>query len=192
MDPRTKERIDQLIKQKYELRFPGGKSRDGSFACFGAVIQGRFHKGKIRYEVLVIPYKVMAKITDDEEKEKIFVEEPEQTLEREIQEETGIMINKGEYFRMNSLAVKDNRIGRENEIHTKHAYFIYRYDSSNFRTRISPYQKNIGTPFWIPIDHALEHYIAPSHLWIVKEIRRFLLITPVLKAYPSKRPQKKK
>lgn len=192
MDPRIKERITRLKQHGYEIRLPGGKSRDGSFACFGAIVRASLHKGKIRHEVLVIPYRTVSKTVNNDTKEKMFTEEPEQTLEREIQEETGILINKGEYFLMNALVVKDNRIGRENEIHTKYGYFIYQYDASNFRTRNSPYQRNIGAPFWTALNHSLEFNIAVVHLWIIKDALRFAHSTPVLKASRYKTPQKKK
>jgi ADP-ribose pyrophosphatase YjhB (NUDIX family) len=179
--------IIKLKKRGYEIRLPGGKSRDGSLAAFGAIVRGRIENGRLIHEVLVIPYRLLQKGEKDAfPDEKEFFEEPEQTLEREIPEETGILIHKGQYYLLGSMDVDDYRTTVIGVKHWKHAYVIYKYDASNIRRKPSPYQKTILPPFWLPIDSYLEQQISVHHYWIIALLKKDLPHLPVQKFEVSK------
>lgn len=176
-----------LKKQGYdEIRFPGGKSRDGSIAAFGAIVRASIIDSKIIHEVLVVPYRLMKEgdlEKDNLPDEPVFSETATQTLEREINEETGVLINKGQYYEMGVYKVDDRRDNRVGEKHPKHAYVIYDYDLSNIRRTPSPFQRNTGFPFWIRVND-LELVISVHHRWILTLLKSNLPHLPVKKFQP--------
>lgn len=157
-----------LQQSQYEIRFPGGKgySNRSSHASFGAIVRENDDR---TIEVLVVPYLKTFTGDVDDDNEKVFPEDPEQTLAREIQEETGILINRGAYFFMSEKMAGE---------HKKIAYLVYEFDDSNLRTKTSPYQQNIGTPFWCPL-HLLQKYVSIKHKWIMENVVVYARMTPL-------------
>lgn len=185
-----RKRIQKLQKLGFAIRLPGGKSRDGSSASFGGILKYQQINKKYEIGILVIPYNPhVVKRGGDEE--RVFPETSEQTLEREIQEETGILINKANYFLTDTFRVPDNRTGYEHDVHTKSCFAIYSgYDVSNIRTRPSLQQPSLGTPLWVPFKQ-VDRYIDPRHLWMIASIKQRLPyiekeITHVPTAHPER------
>lgn len=176
------QRIESLKREGYELRVPGGKNRaspdDRSYACFGVIPRKRIHKeyGKkdvIWYEVLLIPYNNKLGNSQDEEgdfEEKSFAETPDGTLEREIGEETGVLLKK--YELLKSKSILDNR-SEDNLTHDKYAYISTIYDASNIRRTLSLFQPKLGLPISVPLDLAIQE-IFPHHRWILEETKVYL------------------
>jgi len=179
MEKRTENHIAWLKEQGYEIRFPGGTSRDGEHACFGVFVRASLVSGRKLYETMVIPYLPSMRTTDDGASEKEFTEESHQTLEREISEETGVLINKGTYELLGTRLVDNYREDKKGEKHTKYAYIIFDYDASNIRTKPSPYQQMIGVPFWVPLNMSLSKIIAPTHQWIISKSLRAMHNAPL-------------
>lgn len=166
----VEKKILSLIKDKYEIRFPGGKGfcNGSSHASFGVIAKKNFFN---QIEVLVLPYKnKISENTLDLRRKDIFNEVPEQTLVRKIQEETGVLISKGEYQFIKSQNFRDSNSKNKNKFHIKNLFFITKFDDSNLRKVKSHYHPNIDIPFWVPID-ILGKYISRKHLWMFNEIK---------------------
>lgn len=150
-------RLWQHKQRGREIRIPGGKSMYGDHASFGLI----YREGVHGVEILVIPYdpKQQKLIIKEDE----YPEDPRGTLVRELLEETGVKAN--QFSLLGTFPVPDNREGREDQNHVRHAYVVTDYDASNIRTQSPPSQR-IFVPLWVPID-LLKQEIWDHHRWIL-------------------------
>lgn len=147
-----------------EIRFPGGKSKDGNHACFGVIARNGIH-GK---EILVVPYdpQIDKYILDDEE----YPEDKRGTLTRELLEETGIQPFQYELLAENP--VRDTREGKtEYDKHIKYAWVITDYDASNIRTQPAR-SRRIYPPIWVPLT-VLYEFLWDHHRWMLESFEEY-------------------
>lgn len=72
-------------------------------------------------------------------------------------------------------------------MHKKFCYLVVEFDDSNLRTKSSPLQPEIGTPFWCPIEIVNIH-ISNKHRWIMEEVKYFARLSEsVLKRVEGKK-----
>lgn len=170
---KTYSKIEELILQGYEFRIPGGKSRsdiyEETYASFGVIPRSYISEGKEVIEILIVPYLKKEFQLPRISFEKKFKEDPEGTLEREVAEETGVLLQ--EYDLLREIPVADS--GKIHDRHTKYAYIASKYDVSNIRKNFSPSQPNLGIPLWISLE-LLDTLIFPKHKWILKEVKKYL------------------
>lgn len=170
------EKISSLVEQGYELRFPGGKNRrelwQESYASFGVIPQKKVSGKDSQIEILFVPYKKKAFQVKHNFSEKVFIETPPMTLEREVLEETNVRLL--EYCFLTSFSVDDNE--EQGEVHTKYAYITNQYDAANVRRGLSPSQPNLGVPLWVPLMLIKKYpiFLFSGHQWILKEAEQYL------------------
>lgn len=179
MNSSTRSYIRELRAKGYEIKLPGGTSRDGKHASFASMIKKRYRNGAYTYTIIVIPYiPLMKGVKRKESKERVFPETPEQTLEREVLEETGNSLAKGVYKEIGRIEFDDDREGHEGEKHQQINFLCAYFDDSNMRTTFSVNEKNIGIPFVVELDDELERYIASSHKWMIRDVRDYISVQP--------------
>ena len=180
MDTYTKKRIQKLIAKGYLIKLPGGTSRDGNHSSFASLLRKEYvDGGSYRYFITVIPYIPLAKgQVRPESKEKVFPEIPEQTLEREILEETGISLAKAIYTLIGTHSFDDDRPTHQGKKHTQNHFLCTYFDASNIRITFSETEKTIGIPFEVELDDELEAYIASSHKWMIRDVRDYINCQP--------------
>ncbi len=180
MDTYTKKRILKLIAKGYLIKLPGGTSRDGNHSSFASLLRKEYvDGGNYKYFITVIPYIPLNKgQSRPQSKEKVFSEIPEQTLEREILEETGISLAKAIYAQIGVHSFDDDRSTHKGQKHTQHHFLATYFDASNMRTTFSLTEKTIGIPFEVELDGELEAFIAPSHKWMIRDVRTYINYQP--------------
>lgn len=174
-------RIRQLYRKGYVIKLPGGTDRfEGGHACFASIIKKKYVKGGYKYQIVVIPYYPLKKgeKRKEDKKEKKFPETIDQTVEREVLEETGISLAKGLYAPITEQEIPDNREGYKGEKHKQVNFLVTQYDDSNMRVTISPKETRIGIPFWVDLDDDLEKYIDSAHRWMIKDVRNYISHQP--------------
>lgn len=176
MDTRTIKRIQRLIEKGYQIKLPGGTSRDGNHSSFASLLKKKRYnaiEGVYEYSIVVIPYIPLPKGEKRkvDPRERVYAETPEQTLEREILEETGISLAKAIYTEAGINEFDDNREGHEGQKHRQAHFLCTYFDDSNMRDTFSLTEKNIGIPFVVDLDDDLEKYIASNHRWMIRAVR---------------------
>ncbi len=164
----------------FRIKIPGGNERNDTFAAFCALVRYNFFHAS--WQIVLIPWRPRTEEEERNKREKKYPETPEQTVAREVGEETGCLLI--DYKELAKREIKDKRPGHEEEYHLQHLYFSRYFDSSNWRRKPSPSQPNIEVPFWADLSDELEREIAIEHLWMIQEVRRYLSCIPI--------PRKKK
>ncbi len=169
MKKQDRRRLAEYLKKGFEIRFPGGKSKDSSFASFGVYIRYNHHTG---WEALMVAYRPLFQPKKKEEDEIVYKETPEGVLAREYAEETGVVVH--QFILIADRAIPDNREAYKGEEHIKHAYVITGADITGIKVKTSPFSKNTH-PFWVSF-YELERVLWPHHRWIFKGAKEFIKI----------------
>lgn len=150
-----------------QMRIPGGKSKNGGHASFGAIY--RFSKQKKEVEIIVISYDptVQSPIFEEDS----FPEHPQGTLVREILEETNVQTYTS--ILLGTFPVEDNRPDVEDMNHVRHAYAIPTFDASRIRTEPLGFGR-IGIPEWKLLSE-VRVKIWKHHRWIIDFLDEYLL-----------------
>ncbi len=143
-------KINELKHQGYDtIHIPGGTSKDGSYYA-GAIVAAYDIITKEVY-LLGVPYNSRFHLNSENGHNKKFGETPEQTVIRELLEETGLQANREDLTVVWSKEVPDNRLGKSGQSHKKTVYLITKFTGNLFTFEgPNPIDGETAAPLFIP------------------------------------------
>ncbi|HLP86752.1 MAG TPA: NUDIX domain-containing protein [Candidatus Paceibacterota bacterium] len=144
-------KINELKHQGFDtIHLPGGTSKDGSFYA-GAVVVA-YNVANREVYILGVPYNSNFHVNGGNGHNKKDGETPEQTVIRELFEETGLQIAVENLTLIWSKDIPDNRPGKLGNLHLKRVYLVIEFNDKNFFTLEgpNPIDHETATPLWIP------------------------------------------
>lgn len=167
------EKVVDLIKQGYQIRFAGGTSKDGSH---NATVVPSTLKSCRTLSLTAVPYKMYTKkLSKDEQAdqgEESFlydVNDPVILGIDKLEEEIGFIANYDDLRQVREKAVQDNRY-KDGRLHHKHVFVIEKFEGEfiNSKDKSFPKRETLN-PFWIPA-RILPDFIFEGHLDFFEDI----------------------
>lgn len=143
-------KINELKAQGFDkIHLPGGTSKDGSYYA-GAVV-ALYDKITKEIYFLGVPYNSNFHFNGENSHNKKFGEIPEQTVIRELLEETGLHTNPENLKLIWDSSIPDNRSGKKGEFHLKFVYLVTDFTGNIFDfPGPNPIDRETAAPLWIP------------------------------------------
>ena len=143
-------KINELKIAGYDrIHLPGGTAKDGSYYS-GAIVVTMDPITKEVY-FLGVPYNSHFHIGSENGHNKKFGEFPEQTVIRELLEETGLQAISSDLELVLNKKIPDNRPGKVGQYHQKFFYLITEFTGNLFTFEgANPIDGETAAPIWIP------------------------------------------
>ena len=159
--------LNDLKTKGYDsVHLPGGTSKDGSF--YSGVVVPVYNKEQKKFYFVGVPYDSHFHVGKENGHNKKLGENPEQTVIRELLEETGLQVKLQDLNQICIKKIPNNRPGRNSEFHFKYFYLAMKFTGNLFTFEgPNPIDGETAAPILIPANIFIE-VIFKGHLDAVK------------------------
>jgi len=146
-------KIEELKILGYDcIHLPGGTAKDGSYFA-GAIVYFYDEEQSKQIYFLGLPYNSSFHKENGNGHNKKSGETPDQTVTRELLEETGIQVIPSDLELILKKDVPDNRYGMSGKFHSKYFYFVNNFTGNLFTfDGPNPIDGETAAPLLIPAE----------------------------------------